>query len=205
MQPYWFPYIGYYKLIEAVDIFVFLTDAQYIRRGWINRNLIKSPNKNDSIYFTIPVKKTNRNSKINEIEINGNHWIKTHLKTFICSYGGGIIGTDIFKIYQQSANYTFLCDLNCDTLIKISKKFGFLTKFLKSENILSLDNSNRIIDICHQLNCDEYINLPGGKNIYSKEDFSKKGIKLKFLNTDKCPKISILDLCFSNENINDVL
>ena len=40
MQPYIFPYIGYYQLAGAVDKFVFLDDVNYINKGWINRNNI---------------------------------------------------------------------------------------------------------------------------------------------------------------------
>ena len=43
MQPYFFPYIGYWQLIHAVDCFVLFDDVQYVRHGWINRNRILKP------------------------------------------------------------------------------------------------------------------------------------------------------------------
>ena len=53
-QPYFFPYLGYFKLIESVDKFVFFDDVQYIRRGWVNRNKIRVKNP---LWITVPVKK----------------------------------------------------------------------------------------------------------------------------------------------------
>lgn len=40
MQPYFFPYLGYFQLMAASDLFVHLDDVQYIQRGWVNRNCI---------------------------------------------------------------------------------------------------------------------------------------------------------------------
>ena len=42
MQPYFFPYLGYYSLIAATDHWVVFDTAQYIRRGWVNRNRVLS-------------------------------------------------------------------------------------------------------------------------------------------------------------------
>ena len=67
MQPYLFPYIGYFQLINAVDELLIFDDVQYIKRGWINRNrllLNKSPK-----LFSLPLKKKHLNSKINECEL----------------------------------------------------------------------------------------------------------------------------------------
>ena len=40
MQPYIFPYLGYFQLVNCVDTFVFYDDVNFIKRGWINRNKI---------------------------------------------------------------------------------------------------------------------------------------------------------------------
>ena len=68
MQPYFFPYIGYFQLIAAVDKFVIYDDVNYIKRGWINRNNILV--NNQSFLFSIPLISASQNSKINEIKIS---------------------------------------------------------------------------------------------------------------------------------------
>ena len=64
MQPYFFPYIGYFQLMSAVDVFVFFDDAQYVTRGWVNRNLIYT--NNAPHWLTMPVEKANRFLPINK-------------------------------------------------------------------------------------------------------------------------------------------
>ena len=75
MQPYLFPYIGYFSLIYNTDRFVFFDTPQYIRKGWINRNRIIS-SSGEPIYFTVPTQKAARETAINQILING-YRIKT--------------------------------------------------------------------------------------------------------------------------------
>ena len=68
MQPYIFPYLGYYQLVNAVDSFVFFDDVNFINKGWINRNRILV--NNEDFRFTIPLIKASQNRLINEIEIS---------------------------------------------------------------------------------------------------------------------------------------
>ena len=67
MQPYFFPYIGYFQLINAVDKFIILDDVNYIKKGWINRNRILLNGKD--YLFTIPCEKISQNKLINEVEV----------------------------------------------------------------------------------------------------------------------------------------
>ena len=66
MQPYLCPYIGYFQLINAVDVFVFYDDVDYIKNGWINRNRILMNGK--SHYITVPCRKASSNKLINSIQ-----------------------------------------------------------------------------------------------------------------------------------------
>jgi hypothetical protein len=68
MQPYFFPYIGYWQLINAVDRFILFDDVQYIRHGWINRNRVLK-NGGGWKYVTIPVKRQGREMKIKDVLI----------------------------------------------------------------------------------------------------------------------------------------
>ena len=55
MQPYLFPYIGYFQLINTVDEFIIYDNIQFTKKGWINRNRILV-NGVDA-YITLPLKK----------------------------------------------------------------------------------------------------------------------------------------------------
>ena len=67
MQPYVFPFIGYFQLINSVDHFVFYDDVNFMKKGWINRNRIVI-NKND-FQFTISLEKISQFRKIKEIKV----------------------------------------------------------------------------------------------------------------------------------------
>ena len=70
MQPYFFPYIGYFQLLKYVDLWIVFDDIQYIDKGWINRNRILHPQqKKEWQYITIPLDSRKQFSKINDIKI----------------------------------------------------------------------------------------------------------------------------------------
>ena len=64
MQPYFFPYIGYFQLINSVDKFIVYDNIQFTKKGWINRNRILL-NGND-LLFSIPLKKDSDYLDINK-------------------------------------------------------------------------------------------------------------------------------------------
>ena len=85
MQPYFLPYIGYFQLINAVDVFVIYDDVNYIKKGWINRNTILVNGK--GFLFNIPLQEISQNKIINQISIEENsNWKKNLLKTIALSY-----------------------------------------------------------------------------------------------------------------------
>ncbi|MCM8813875.1 MAG: WbqC family protein, partial [Candidatus Omnitrophica bacterium] len=67
MQPYIFPYLGYFQLIGAVDKYVIYDDVNYIRSGWINRNYIIVNRR--QYLFTICIDHASPFKLINELTI----------------------------------------------------------------------------------------------------------------------------------------
>ena len=81
MQPYFFPYLNYYQLLDAADLFVVLDDVAFINRGWINRNYILlngAPH-----LFTVPLKKASQNRIIKDIETAEHENWRTKLLTLL--------------------------------------------------------------------------------------------------------------------------
>ena len=82
MHPYFFPYLGYFQLIDAVDRFVFYDDVSFIKNGWISKNRILGDGA--PIYFTVPLVKKSSNIKINQTVIHQDlfpTWRRKFLKT----------------------------------------------------------------------------------------------------------------------------
>jgi hypothetical protein len=200
MQPYFFPYLGYFKLINSVDAFVFFDDVQYIRRGWINRNRIRI---NEPLWLTIPIKKCPRETIINKIEIDDS-WSNETLLTFKTIYGKSVVDHPLFSYYSSLYNYKMLCPMLCDSIEWMSNFLNIKTNFFYSSNMPSeKKNQDRILDICKKLGATHYFNLPGGRDLYDEKIFEKEGIKLEFIDTDHYKKISVIESCFY-ENASDL-
>ncbi len=196
MQPYFFPYCGYFKLIESIDAFVFFDDVQYTRRGWINRNRVKSLEKGWQ-YLTVPIKKAPLQTQINKIEIdNSKNWHNKHIKTLEDLYGK----KPIIEMYKNITPSDHLSDFLIETIKKTCSLMGLKKKFLKSSEIkltgynqTNSSATNRILDICLSLEANTYINLPNGVKLYNRADFSKESIELEFISGTVDNYLSVLD------------
>ena len=216
MQPYIFPYIGYWQLINAVDTFVMLDDVNFIMRGWINRNNILVNGK--AHLFSIPLDKSSQNRLINEIRLKfSDKERENFLKTIRQAYKKAPYFDDFYPILSRVIlnQNDDLVEFLHNSLIEICNYLGTNTKILISSQIdkdNSLKAEKRIIEICKRLNTTLYINLIGGKELYSPRDFENENIQLRFLNTnfekityrqfenDFVPRLSFLDvLMFNNK------
>jgi len=183
MQPYFFPYIGYFQLVAAVDHFMFYDDVNFIKRGWINRtNIIKKDGKQ---LLTINLSQSSQNKKINEIELS-NHQNKI-LLSIEYTYKKAPFFDSVFPLIEECINcpLNLISEFAANSIIKVSEfldlntKFSFSSEFHKTT--VEYEKAKRLIDICYKENADIYINAIGGKNIYFKEDFRKKDIELFFI------------------------
>src|SRR5437016_5023773 len=96
MQPYFFPYLGYFQLVNAVDTFVFFDDVNFINKGWINRNQVLQ--QNTPLRFTVPLLKASQNRKINEIELSDfPAWRKQFLRSIEMNYKRAPFFDIVFK------------------------------------------------------------------------------------------------------------
>ena len=189
MQPYIFPYLGYFQLINAVDEFVFYDDVNYIKQGWVNRNRILD--KKEAIYFTIPLKKASSFKPINETLINSQlyfKWKKKFIKSIEQGYSKAPYFSDIYKLIVDvfnNSNTISISDLAIISIESISNYLKLNVIFHKSSESLrdtqSQERTTRLLNICKKLNAENYINSIGGKELYDKSDFKKNDIDLYFL------------------------
>lgn len=212
MQPYIFPYIGYFQLINAVDKFVLYDDVNFINKGWINRNRILNNGKES--LFSIPLKEASQNKLINEIEINwDNVWKSKFLKTLEQCYKKAPFYQEALSIIEQTLqvdnepiskvieqNLRLICDyLNIKTEL-VSSSAMYQNTHLKAQE--------RVLDICLQENATQYINPVGGLELYDTDFFNVKGIKLNFikskpieylqLKNEFVPWLSMIDVLMFN-------
>lgn len=209
MQPYFFPYIGYWQLLNAVDRYVIYDDVNFIKGGWINRNriLINSEAK----LFNIQMQGASPNKLISEIRVSDNIvWKKKLLKTIENAYKKAPFYNNIFPIIEEIINYDEinLAKYLANSIKKVCKYLDIETELIISST-LNKDNNlraqDKVIAICKELEATEYYNAIGGQELYSYEDFKNEGIKLSFLKTNEIKYEQFKDEFVSNLSILDVL
>ena len=214
MQPYFFPYIGYFSLLEAADLFVIFDTVQFQRKSWMTRNKIITV-KGESTYIKLPVKKAPLNTLINQVLINHEIDWKTTLFNQLLVYKkapfytktmdivGNILNTDTNKLIDlnknsllQIANY-----LKLDCEISVFSEMGLTVKEVNNADEWALN-------ISKALNAGEYINSPGGVSFFNKQKYKDHEIALRFIKNnlkrykqyhlDFVPGLSIIDVMMFN-------
>ncbi|ANE49660.1 WbqC family protein [Flavisolibacter tropicus] len=185
MQPYIFPYIGYYQLIQAVDKFILLDDVSYINRGWINRNRILV--NGQEYLFSIPLEKSSQNKLIKNLVIaEVVNWQEKFLKTISYSYKKAPGYSTVFPLIEDivSNKDKQLSGFIHYSLTKILAYLNVETRIVSSSSVYNneyLKGKERIMDICQKEYATVYINAIGGKELYKIDDFADKKIKLRFI------------------------
>jgi hypothetical protein len=212
MQPYFFPYLGYYQLVNAVDAFVFYDDVNFINKGWINRNNLVLNGK--KTLFTLPLKNASQNLLINEIEVAYDSvWINKFYKTLEYNYKKSLYYNDVMDLISVvfKAEKTKIAEIAQMSIISTFSYLGIMKQFHKSsEFVLGADikGENRIIQICKKLEAKNYVNPSGGEELYNYENFQEEGLSLAFIQPqllpykqlgidEFIPGMSMLDILFN--------
>lgn len=188
MQPYFFPYIGYFSLIKHTDRFILLDKVQFIYHGWIERNRILKPVEGWQ-YIKIPLQKRNQKTLISEILINNDlNWKGTLIAQLQHYKKPAPFYYPVINLIQQifSKDFSTITELNADILRATCNYLGIQKKIeIFSELNIELDQVNEpdewALNICKAIGgVDEYWNPPGGVSFFDKSKYDKCGIGLKF-------------------------
>lgn len=214
MQPYFFPYIGYFQLLNTVDKFIFYDDVNYIKSGWINRNRLFLAGA--VRYMTVPLIGASSFEKINKIVIKDQkEWAQSLKSSIHQSYSKAPFYLEAMALFDRvlSSHDGTLSSLARASVIETSKYLGLETQFVMSSQSYQnheKKSTERIIDICKIENATEYWNLPGGRELYNSEEFRGAMIDLKFINPkidsytqfspDFTPGLSIIDVLMFNDS-----
>lgn len=203
------PYIGYFQTMAAVDKYVVYDDVQYIKGGWVSHNYLLIGGKKQM--FSIQLKGASPNKLFNEIEIGDNFKKLTHTLQF--SYNKAPYFDEIMPVLLDIFAYE---DKNLAKFLWYSFKRLFTYLSIDTDIILSssvekdcsLKGQDKVINICHSLGAETYINAIGGQELYSKDEFASNRIELFFLKSDTIfypqfgkefePNLSIIDVLMFN-------
>lgn len=220
MQPYFFPYLGYWQLINAVDKYVVYDDVNFIKGGWISRNNILLNGSRHLI--TLPLYKASSFKKINEIEVTKDQVaLMKVIKLLESAYKRApYFGTVMPLIKNLILNNSNIAMLNYNSIIEINQFLGIKTEIILSSELEKdneLKGEDKVIHINKILGSDTYINAIGGKALYGEQRFKENGLDLFFLNMgdvrykqfgeDYVNNLSIIDVLMFNDvkKINEFL
>jgi len=212
MQPYFFPYLGYWQLINAVDKYVIYDDVNFIKNGWINRNNILLNAKKHLI--TLPLEGASSFLLINQIKTSSKIKDKEKLlKTIEQAYKKAPYFEKILPIFKDTIFHEsgFISNALIFSIKKIAEYLSINTEIILSSELKkdnSLSAEEKVMHICKVLNADSYYNAIGGQELYNAHNFEKNNINLNFLemnhlcysqfNHEFVPNLSIIDVLMFN-------
>ncbi len=210
MQPYFFPYLGYFQLISSVDQFVLFDNVQFTR-GWINRNRYLIHGRD--AYFTLPLTSAPQLSNINQRTLSKDFDPIKILNKLSAAYHKAPYFEQTFELVQRILSFKEinLAHYLSNSIFQILNYFKMTTKLLTSSDLTinhRLKSEERIIGICKALGASSYVNAINGVSLYSKQKFDQHEIELLFIksspfeykqfNNPFTPMLSIIDVMMFN-------
>jgi len=212
MQPYFFPYLGYFSLVAAVDRFVFYDDVQYIKNGWINRNVVQIQGRDS--YVTVPLLDAGSSRRIDEVEVQaGERWAAKMLESLRHGYSRAPYYQTVDELVRGVllAGERRIAEIAKASVEQVADYLGLPAAFGHTSRGYgndSLRGQDRVLDICRREGASAYYNLPGGRELYDPAAFAAAGIALRFVapafepypqfGAPFRPGLSILDVLMHN-------
>ena len=186
MQPYVFPYLGYFHLIESADVFVFYDDVRFRKKGWINRNRLLD--HSEIWQFTVPVSGASQNRLICETPTGiDQRWRNKFFNRLRHAYGIAPFYKDVLPIVDQafSVQRGSIADLAIRSVEGCYRYVGESVSCLRSSEAFpatrALPGAERLAAITRSVGGDCYVNAPGGRDLYNEDWFRKQGLGLEFI------------------------
>lgn len=186
MQPYLFPYLGYFQLVAAVDRFVFYDDVNYIKNGWINRNRVCDDDGTPR-WLTVPLRDASPFEPIATVRTQpAAAWRRKLLESLRHRYRRAPHYAAVAALVEDvfAGDDPLIADLARASVVRCAEYIGLQTAFVASSNGYgnsAMKGSERVLDICRRESAGEYWNLPGGRTLYDTAAFAGQGIGLRFV------------------------
>lgn len=220
MQPYFLPYIGYFQLISAVDVFVAYDNIKYTKKGWINRNRILV-NGSDAV-ISLPLKKDSDALNVVQRHLSKDFDKNKLLSQIRGAYSRAPHFKETFQLLEEIVGFESLnlFEYILHSLKIICNHLEIQTKIYASSDVPidhDLKSQDKVIAICDYMKACEYINPIGGAALYDQNAFNSNGIKLRFIKSKSyeyvqfndafVPWLSIVDVLMFNSRsqINNVI
>lgn len=184
MQPYYFPYKGYYQLIAACDVFVVYDNIKYTKKGWINRNRMLLNGKD--VTFSLPLKKDSDFLDVREREISPDFSADKFLNQLRGAYRRAPHFERTIEFVERVVRHpnANLFEFLHHSIVETCAHLRLSAKIVVSST-LSIDHDlkgqEKVLALCEALDANTYFNPIGGLELYERDVFAERGVKLRFL------------------------
>jgi hypothetical protein len=211
MQPYFLPYIGYFQLISAADLFIVYDNIKYTKKGWINRNRMLQ--NGQDVMFSLPLKKDADSLDVRERSLAEDFDRTKLLRQLEGAYQRAPYFRQTFPLIEHVVRYeaSNLFGFLHHSIAKTCEHLGITTEIRVSSKVPidhGLTGQDKVLALCKSVGADTYINTIGGIELYAKDAFSARGVDLQFIKSKPLeypqfgdafvPWLSIVDVLMFN-------
>lgn len=206
MQPYFFPYLGYFQAMHAVDKYILHDQLNYIKEGFIHRNRYLTTG-GDVKFFNVAVQKKSSNALIADIRV-ADHvgWRGKIKEQFKQNYRRAPFFEDVFPLVEKvvDADTDLLAEINAKSIAMVKGYLGLSCDLVpNAENYLDIEDNlraiyvkgvegravvekktMRVLMVCQRENADIFVNATGGRDLYRPDQFRAYGVDLYFVQSD---------------------
>jgi len=183
LQPGYIPWLGFFDQMRQADVFVVYDDVAFDKNGWRNRNRIRT--KDGWIWLTVPTHYHGR-PPLSEVLIDDkSKWKKKHIGSLSTNYASAPFFKRYFGMLSEiiMTPYEKLLDLDMAIIMFVRECLGIKTPILFSSKLsVSGHGEQRLIDICKELDVQEYLSGDAGSDYINPSLFNDNNIKLRFHN-----------------------
>lgn len=207
MQPYFLPYIGYFQLIAAADVFIVYDNIKYTKKGWINRNRLLL-NGADA-WFTLPLKQASDACLVDQRELSASFEPEKLLRQFKGAYAHAPYFTPTFTLLEDIVGHADrqLFGYLHHSIVALCDYLGIRTP-IRIASAIDIDHTlkgqDKVLALCRALGASTYINSIGGTALYDHAAFRAQDIELRFIRALPCeypqfgapfvPWLSLIDM-----------
>jgi len=162
-QPHYLPWIGYFEMIDRVDVFVFLDDVQFIKREWKNRNRIrKSARSQEALWLTVPINRCTQRCRLDRtFPADHGRWHVSHVRSMKHTYSHApkfdTVSEKLFEAMRPGRGES-LADMNIRSTIRICELLGIETKLMRSSQMNAVGvKGDKLLCICSMLGINHYL------------------------------------------------
>jgi WbqC-like protein family len=207
MQPYFLPYVGYFQLIESVDLFIVYDNIKYTKKGWINRNRMLRDG-HDAV-FSLPLKHDSDALDVSDRVLSTEFRPEKLLREFTGAYRRAPYFVQTFPLIERIVRFEErnLFGFLHHALVATCEHLEIGTEIRRSSEIAidhELKGQEKVLALCGAVGTDVYVNAIGGRELYESDEFRRRGITLRFIKSgpfayrqfgvEFVPALSIIDV-----------